>query len=388
MRDVTPGCLAGPYRVVPLKRISPSRFVALQECALREVWRAAKCEPLLPRSPRAIIGLIAHEMLELAVTGRFAGLNSAGVEAVWLSKVQDAESKMNENWRERSLTPLSNSIRDLEVLKSRLLNQITPFTETASASERTGEHGKTATEVWIETPDHAIGGFVDSITSNHDKTTLRDFKSGLITSADSETIKPEYRTQLELYCGVYFESTGRWPTEVEIVPSVGDPISIEVNPDRCRLLVDQAKQLLAVINDKVASSTAESTPSSLANPSRHCMRCEFRPNCAFYKASTVLDGIEEGPVDLFGEVTELSLFSNGTSAISVSTSFGVKRARGLESSSQRHPAMALLSKGKYVGIYGLKAVRERREFTQGILTTIYVERLPGTIDHTSTPQTS
>jgi hypothetical protein len=376
MGDVTPGRLADPYKVVPLKRISPSRFVALQECALREVWRAAKCEPLLPRSPRAVVGLIAHEILELAVTGRFAGLNSAGVESVWHSKVQEAESKMNENWRERSLTPLSNSIRDLEVLKIRLLNQITPFTETASASERTGEHGKTATEVWIETPDHAIGGFVDSITSNQDKTTLRDFKSGLITdnSGGPETIKPEYRTQLELYCGVYFESTGRWPTEIEIVPSVGDPISIGVDPDRCRSFVVQAKQSLSVINKLIANSTADASLSPLANPSNHCMRCEFRPNCSSYKTSAVPTTLEDGPADLFGEVTEIASFSNGTSAISVCTPFGSKRVRGLESSSQRHPAMALLSKGKHVGIYGLKAVRERREFTQGTLTTIYLEK--------------
>ena len=376
MGDVTPGRLADPYKVVPLKRISPSRFVALQECALREVWRAAKCEPLLPRSPRAVVGLIAHEMLELAVTGRFAGLNSAGVESVWHSKVQEAESKMNENWRERSLTPLSNSIRDLEVLKIRLLNQITPFTETASASERTGQHGKTATEVWIETPDHAIGGFVDSITSNQDKTTLRDFKSGLImdTSGTPEAIKKEYRTQLELYCAVYFESTGIWPTEVEIVPSAGDPISLGVDPDRCLSLVAKAKQSLSSINSLIANSTTDSSPCSLANPSNHCMRCEFRPNCSSYKTSAVSATLEDGPADLFGEVTEMASFANGTSAISVRTRFGIKRARGLDSSPNRHPAMPLLSKGSFVGIYGLKAIHERREFTQGVLTTIYTEK--------------
>lgn len=376
MIEVTPGCLADPYELVPLKRISPSRFVALQECALREVWRAAKCEPLLPRSPRSVIGLIAHEMLELAITGRFAGLNSPQVEAAWNSKVSGAESQMNGIWRERSLTPLSNSVRDLEVLKIRLLNQILPYTQSTPASERTGEHGKTATEVWIETPDHAIGGFVDSITSTQGKITLRDFKSGLIidTAGNPEAIKPEYRTQLELYCGVYFESTGRWPTEVEIVPSVGDPINIGIDPDKCRSLVAQAKQSLALINKQIAAATAESTPKSLANPSQHCMRCEFRPNCSSYKSSEVPATVEDGPADLFGEVTEIASFSNGTSAISVRTPFGDKRARGLESSSQRHPALALLSNGKYAGLYGLKAIHERREFTQGLLTTIYLEK--------------
>jgi PD-(D/E)XK nuclease superfamily len=354
--------------------ITGSRKVTASD--LRSSAENTQCEPLLPRSPRAVIGLIAHEMLELAVTGRFGGLKLLEVEAVWLSKVRGAESQMNENWRELSLTPLANSIRDLEVLKIRLLNQILPFTQSTWASERTGEHGKTSTEVWIETPDHAIGGFVDSISSTQEKTTLRDFKNGLIidTSGSPETIKPEYRTQLELYCGVYFESTGRWPTEVEIVPSVGDPISIGVDPDRCRSLVAQAKQSLAAINEQIANSTAETTPSSLANPSHHCMRCEFRPTCSSYKASAVPASLEDGPADLFGEVTEVASFSNGTSAISVRTPFGVKRARGLEFSSQRHPAMALLSKGRYVGIYGLKAIRERREFTQGLLTTIYLEK--------------
>lgn len=63
---VQPGVLPRTPSIHPLKRISPSRFISLRECALREVWTANRQPSLLPTSPVAKLGTAIHKLLELA----------------------------------------------------------------------------------------------------------------------------------------------------------------------------------------------------------------------------------------------------------------------------------------------------------------------------------
>lgn len=224
MIDRVPGRLPAPCPLKPLKRISPSRFVGLLECPLREVWRASSCSPLLPRSPHASVGLIVHEMLKLAALGKFNGQGVAEISAVWESKVSDAETAMRSNWLESHFAPLRDSVRNLEVQKIRTINRVSDMTWVGAAvagrSARLGDF----VELWIETADHALGGYIDSVEESDRGLVLRDFKSGLINvpGFDSGEVKPEYVVQLELYCGMYFEVHNRWPDTLEIVPVVGD----------------------------------------------------------------------------------------------------------------------------------------------------------------------
>ena len=71
------GVLEFTPRIEALKTISPSRFTALQECALREVWAASQTPQLLPSSPSARLGSIIHRLLQEAGEGRLINLASA-----------------------------------------------------------------------------------------------------------------------------------------------------------------------------------------------------------------------------------------------------------------------------------------------------------------------
>jgi len=56
--------------IKPLTRVSPSRYTAMKNCLLREVWTASGNEPLLPASPLAELGTVIHQLLEAAGRGR------------------------------------------------------------------------------------------------------------------------------------------------------------------------------------------------------------------------------------------------------------------------------------------------------------------------------
>jgi hypothetical protein len=139
--------------------------------------------------------------------------------------------------------------------------------------------------------------------------------------------------------------------------------------------VQDAREILCSINKKIESGlNQEDIAISLANPSpENCARCEYRPNCTPYKFKLPSMIEDMGPVDVFGQVEGTASFPNGSSAITIATISGIKRVKGLDSRPGRHPALVLLEKGTPIGVYNLRAIREKQELTQGPATTIYVE---------------
>ena len=77
---MTPGELPSLHISPELERISPSRFVSLDNCNLRELWVTPDHSPLLPVSPRARLGSIVHRLLELASNGLPETAIEKGVE--------------------------------------------------------------------------------------------------------------------------------------------------------------------------------------------------------------------------------------------------------------------------------------------------------------------
>ena len=371
-----PGRLASACGLQQLKRISPSRFVGIQECALREVWRAAACPPLLPRPPRAWVGTIIHEILQMIPTGRFNSKSKLEIGEAWDFKVAEIENSMLSSWLDAPSVLLKNSAWDFEVQKIRTINRVFAMAWSDDYQGGQGSPPVSSSELWVETADHFVGGFIDSIEETNRELILRDFKSGLINTygSDSTEVKPEYVAQLELYCAIFFESRGRWADVLEIVPVAGDPVSIPVDKTKCMAILQSAKDTLRRINNVIEdASDTEPVFLELASVTpTGCARCEFRPGCQVYKCRTTLDTDEKWPHDVTGQVAEIASFPNGSTAITVKTKCGLTRVRSLASVPGRHPALPYLSAGSSVGLYNLKSVRDT-DLVQGPLTTIYEE---------------
>ena len=112
-----PGLLEAPLPLVPLKRISPSRYGSLKACALREIWSAGGAPILLPRNPAAILGTIAHEVLKEA--GQRAGKDVFDPVQRWGQLVAGMNQELKQSWLESILAPLETSARMYEVLRLR-----------------------------------------------------------------------------------------------------------------------------------------------------------------------------------------------------------------------------------------------------------------------------
>jgi len=108
--------------IEPLLSISPARFTALRECPLREVWTTAHNFPLLPTSPKARVGTIAHHLLAEAGRGLFTN-DIKKIEARWDYLLEQTEHEMMRSWLDRHLLPLSHSVQDLEVRKIRAVSR-------------------------------------------------------------------------------------------------------------------------------------------------------------------------------------------------------------------------------------------------------------------------
>src|SRR5438132_11173630 len=107
-----PGILPDHFNVAPIPRISPSRFLGLKSCRLREIWASNRVPALLPTNARARLGTIIHETLAAAGRGEFS--SETAVENYWTTAANNTEQEMLGSWLERSLVPLRKSVRNYE----------------------------------------------------------------------------------------------------------------------------------------------------------------------------------------------------------------------------------------------------------------------------------
>lgn len=379
-----PGILDTLLQIAPLKRISPSRYASFGQCALREVWSANKQDDLLPSSPAAHLGIVIHRLLEEAGAGRFTTGTHAEVEKRWKELVASAEEKAITSWLNGHLIPLSKVIPDFEVRRLRACKRAYELSQTYTpASEYAyGRSERLGNELWVESRDGLIGGYIDSVVASSEGPIIRDFKSGSVIETDSlqplSAIKSEYAVQLKLYAALYATFIGTWPAKLELVPLQGEPIRVPYDPAECLALLEDASRSLQQTNEVILSRSEapRRLEEYLATPREsHCRFCPFRPSCSAYQRYNADAHSEVRALhDAIGTLAEIRTLGNSTLLISVEANGAannVKRVRNLTPNVTRHPALGYLQKGDRVGLFNLKSGGSEDSFIETPLTTIY-----------------
>jgi hypothetical protein len=366
-----------PHLVIrSLERISPSRFVALQECVLRELWASSGSGRLLPLNPRARLGTVIHRLLQDVGSGNIPS-SAESLESVFDRLVSEAETSMSQSWIDRSLVPLRRTVADFEVQKLRAL-------ECAARIKKVGtryEHKLDVSpaigcEIWVQSEDGSVGGFIDSVYEHDWTVVVRDYKTGLIMGGTSESEpnpSKEYLVQIKLYAALYHEKFNDWPAFAELVPLQGEPIRIVVEPEECWAILQKAKETLHAVNALIvrASSRDSELSESLATPtSSNCRKCLSRPACQSYQKACVKED-SEWPADVWGAFVSQQSLGNGRSLIKVSDGNQVITVRQITSSRERHPALESLEAGDRVGIYNVRFNSTHTDATETNATTIY-----------------
>lgn len=378
--EPTEGVLGPVPPVRALGRLSPSHFAGMEGCALREVWSAARTTAAMPTAPAAVVGTVAHRLLEEAGRGDFAADVEPAISRRWDELLGAAETACAMSWLNRHLVPLASTVPDYEV---RRLQALAAAKALAQAAAATVSHGPgqsaeplTGGEVPVATPDGKAGGRIDVVVQTRDGPVLKDYKSGAIYDrGSSRSVKHEYATQLKLYAAIYASMTGTWPVRLEVVPIAGIAEEVPYTTDESQQLLQHALDLRERINAIVCDThPLETRIRLLAHPDPGgCGYCPFRPYCPHYRSAKYANPDEPWPLDLWGTLSDLRLLGNGRRLLALETARGVAYVRGIDPSPGRHPALDKAACGDRVGCYSLRPGGSPTTFSEGRYTTFYIE---------------
>ena len=382
-RQMIPGVLDKRLTVKPISRVSPSRYDAMKQCSLREVWQAGGQPFLLPVSPAARLGSAIHQLLEDAGRGRLTPGGQETMEHRWDELVCEAESAMRASWLERQFVPLRLSVPDFEVRQRRAQQRALTIAQAADSVRSKPAPGRMPAvfEMWVATPDGSVGGYIDHV-ERRDGPILRDYKSGSIhdaaAGASANTVKESFVQQMRLYAALYAKTTGSWPAKLELVPLDGESAEIPFDAAVCEVLLEEVISTRSRINSTVVelASRHEDIEVRLASPSAaSCRQCLFRPACLPYRQARMNPSDdEEWPNDVWGELHEMRQLGNGKLLITIRTghtSRDVIHIRGITAGSERHPALKHSHQGDLLGVFGLKGVAATGTLSETPWTVIY-----------------
>jgi len=362
--------------VEPLDRISPSQYSWLRECSLRGVLSKSSFS-LLPVSPKARIGTVAHKVMEEVSNGKLDPREEEHFRERWESLITEKEREMSSSWLNHRFVPLSRSVPELEVIFYQTLNRAKGLWGKKEESIGTGT---AQAEKWVESSDGSVGGFIDRVIGTGERVILLDYKSGSLYSSPSDEggrrgLKDRYKVQVKLYAALYHEMEDTWPEELKLVALNGATEQVEHTKEECRELLEEASQLLDRINQQVLEvRNSDLNPDVLADPSPEtCAFCDFRPVCRAYWEERPEGGdAESWPCDLTGNVTTWEAGPNGEIILRLLPSFGKteKVVHGIEPEVIHGNGTSALTENSEVQLYNL--YRQSDEVFQGTsYTAVY-----------------
>lgn len=294
----------GDINYKEIKRISPSQFHSMKNCAYKSLLaEALDKKPLLPLSADAYFGIVLHKMLELISRGIVRGEDDFNAE--FDKQVKTLEDDLKRTGFEFFI-PLKIKLRNFGLKKIQLKKHLRSEFEQLTSLSNIKFHP----EKWFESKDKLIGGKIDLVVENGKNIEIIDFKTGAITQDcfDDEgeiysEVKSEYQEQLKLYAYLYFENTNKFPSTLSLVDLAKQKVPVKFSEVECKGIFEEAKNLLKTTNDSINTKTFSAIP-NLVN----CKYCLYRPACSFFHKKLETDFTFN---DVLGEIKDVKKFQNG-----------------------------------------------------------------------------
>ena len=273
-----------------MARTSPSLAASLSECMFRAAQEhIPEIQELLGKAPSALIGTIAHAVVDRAL--RFADLPLSSGQG------QGRQAIARQLWEEEE----ENLIRSLPPVA---LPEPARWPHYAMKRARTCAlaasllHGSTekerrlspfpphflTSEVEFQACDGRLAGRIDHLVRTEEGLVVEDLKTGEIRD-DGGKLIDVYRRQVLIYAFLVHENLGEWPSSVRLVSVNGDSLEQSIEPNESIRLVETVLRDLTRYN-QVASSLEGDAPAqmrTLAAPSPEaCRWCRVRAWCAPY----------------------------------------------------------------------------------------------------------
>lgn len=352
----------GKINFKKIQRISPSQFYSMKNCGYKSLLaEAMNKKALLPVSVNAYYGTVLHNMLELISKGQIR--NEDDFNTAFQEQIKLMEEKLVADGYD-FFVPLQKKVKDFTMKKILLKDHLQNVSERPARANNTKFHS----EKWYESKDKLIGGKIDLVIEAEYETEILDFKTGAITQDvlddDGEInseLKAEYKDQLKLYAYLYFENTGKFPTQLSLVDLTNQKFTVDFSVNECNAIFEEAKSLLNSTNDCIDNGTFTANPTKA-----NCKYCLYRPACSFYLKHIETDNSYN---DVSGSVQNVVKFQNGNVGLYLKS--GDKMFTISNLPSEKFDELNN-SKNKKINVFNLK--REPRDFFYAaIKTTIIYE---------------
>jgi PD-(D/E)XK nuclease superfamily len=227
------------------------------------------------------------------------------------------------------------------------------------------------TELDLTSSDGSLFGRADLVARWKSGGALIDYKTGSATDRATGALRDSYARQLRLYAFLERETRGVWPDRAILLPFVGDPVEVEVDPDECAATAADALAALTSYN-LIAGQVPPAMPSATA-----CGWCDAAAACSAFWDACDEDWIDasvyaaRGPV-LLAKATPLGGLSLQVTSTSGSR-HGDLSVRGLDAHLE-----AELPPGVTVSLVGLSPDRATGGLTPTPHLRIAIQQGPST----------
>ena len=258
----------------PITKVSPTLLVTLQQCQLEAGLRQANAQQTIRSSKTALLGTIAHRVLEKARTvSKDSKDLRTQAKAIWDKTAAEMEMELQSSPLDRYLLPITRWRKYYR----RRAQTIRRFEEII-ASRGMSETQIIASERKFNIRD-GFTGKPDLILQRENGLVIIDYKSGeLFDDSESREEKIEsWKQQILFYASIVKEEFGEWPIDGEIRLLNKEVIHIAINSQEAMDIKQEAQELRNNYNAKIASGVS---PSELAQYSANgCAFCEFKGAC-------------------------------------------------------------------------------------------------------------
>jgi hypothetical protein len=214
------------------------------------------------------------------------------------------------------------------------------------------------TEVDVASRDGLLVGRIDLVLPTEGGIFLIDYKSGAVLDTEVGGMIASYRQQLELYVYLFAEQEGQWPVRAGLLPLVGDPVEISVDPAASAKLADLARGLLLAYNQMPKPPAGTPSPGT-------CAMCTYAARCPTFWESC---GPSWSPDIVAVEGTVTRRFDAGSAVVSIDvlvergTLVPAETVMIRAISVEQHPELTRVEVGQRIGLVGLFYETERNTY--------------------------
>ena len=264
-----------------ITKLSPTMFATLKQCPLRAGLRQAKVQQTTRSPTAALLGTIAHRVLEKASTtiNRNSEDLRAQAETMWDKTVEIVEKELRASPLDRCLLPISRW-KKYFLLRERTIRRC----EEIASSHGISETRVIASECKFDSVRDGFTGKPDLILRRAKGLVIIDYKSAELSddSQDKEEKIESWQQQILFYASIVKEAFGEWPVSGEIILLNKEIIRIPIDKQKAKSIRQEAQALKENYNTQIESGMPHS---ELAHYSiDDCAFCEYKGSCnTFWK---------------------------------------------------------------------------------------------------------